>query len=133
MTTIEGEHSIARILEEVRRASPYELYAYYCGASRDGCWSRAHRTFRITQKDRSWLEMLHHAIARQGRKAGSTERAGATFGRSRPDYNRIRTLPSREANPHGWLPSLGGTSMQRAESHDRIKLAFTSNLFRKTR
>ena len=68
MATIQRERSLTQILKEVEQASRFELYAYYCGASRDGCSSRSHRTFRITQKDRDWLEVLHRVIARQDRK-----------------------------------------------------------------
>lgn len=55
-----------QIRSEVRQASTSELEAYLNGASRDGTFNRLHNTWRIAQRDVSWLEVLQEVLGRLG-------------------------------------------------------------------
>jgi hypothetical protein len=56
-------------LEEIASASGDELRGYLRGALHDGCYSRAHGTFRISQKGSEWVELLADIIGRLGARA----------------------------------------------------------------
>jgi len=57
------------ILEEVETATERELVCYLDGASRDGTFSRLHRTLRISQKGLEWLLVLQGALERLGARS----------------------------------------------------------------
>jgi hypothetical protein len=52
------DSSFERILGEADRATTSEAHAYLLGAAHDGTFNRQHRTWRIAQADRNWLEVL---------------------------------------------------------------------------
>ena len=56
------------LIAEIDRARRRDLVAYLSGASRDGTFNRVHRTYRITQRDRRWLEVLQLVLDRLGRR-----------------------------------------------------------------
>lgn len=56
------------LIAEIDRAGRRDLAAYLSGASRDGTFNRVHRTYRITQRDRRWLEVLQVVLDRLGRR-----------------------------------------------------------------
>jgi hypothetical protein len=60
---------IAAIQAEIVRSDEKALWAYLSGASHDGTISRLHGTLRISQRDRSWLEMLTEITDRLGYKS----------------------------------------------------------------
>jgi hypothetical protein len=64
------------IEREAVRASGPEASAYLAGASRDGSYSRTHRTLRITQRDRRWLVVLQTLLELVGSR-GWIYREGA--------------------------------------------------------
>ena len=56
--------------ETTRRApSAAEMKAYLLGAIHDGTFNRVHRTFRISQRGRSWLEFLRAILRILGYRA----------------------------------------------------------------
>lgn len=57
------------ILDEVGIATERELVCYLDGASRDGTFSKLHRTLRISQKDLEWLLVLKVALERLGARS----------------------------------------------------------------
>jgi hypothetical protein len=57
-----------QILAEVQAATIEELASYFCGAGRDGTTNAGRNTFRISQKDARWLEVLREIVGRLGRK-----------------------------------------------------------------
>jgi hypothetical protein len=58
-----------RIRAEIDRATIGEACAYRHGASRDGTFSRLHKTLRICQADTRWLWVLKRLLARLGKRA----------------------------------------------------------------
>ena len=46
---------------ETTRQAPL-LEAYFMGASHDGTSNRLHKTYRISQKTREWLELLQYLL-----------------------------------------------------------------------
>jgi len=54
---------------EIRAATANELRCYLDGASRDGTFSSAHRTLRISQKGTAWLTCLSAALTRLGSRS----------------------------------------------------------------
>jgi hypothetical protein len=62
--------SVCEAIEaEMARATSTEILAYLDGASRDGTFNRLHRTFRISQADARWLDVLGSLLARVGRRS----------------------------------------------------------------
>jgi hypothetical protein len=54
---------------ELIAASKLELLSYLLGAYHDGTYNKTHRTFRISQREREWVEMLASIIQRLGYRA----------------------------------------------------------------
>jgi hypothetical protein len=65
----ETQSAIARIYREVAASNEPCLLAYLHGAARDGTFNRRHATWRISQSDQVWLQILQRQIALLGRKA----------------------------------------------------------------
>jgi hypothetical protein len=60
---------LADIEREICASSHAALRAYLHGASRDGTFNRLHGTWRISQSDERWLQVLRAQVVRLGRKA----------------------------------------------------------------
>lgn len=58
---------LANVVDEAAAASPAIAYAYLAGARRDGTYSARHRTLRITQGTREWLDVLQVLVDRLGK------------------------------------------------------------------
>jgi hypothetical protein len=65
------QHSSAceAIETEVSHATTAEVLAYLDGASRDGTFNRLYRTFRISQADIRWLDVLGSLLERVGKRS----------------------------------------------------------------
>lgn len=57
------------IEHEIENATTEGIWCYLQGALKDGTFSRHHRTHRIGQLERSWLELLRRALERNGYKS----------------------------------------------------------------
>ncbi len=54
---------------EIASATRDEIRSYLHGASRDGTFSRLHKTLRIAQADTEWLGILSHLLGRLGKRS----------------------------------------------------------------
>lgn len=57
------------ICAEIEQAGTSEARSYLLGALRDGTFNRTHKTIRIFQKDKTWLEVLQRLIAKLGKRS----------------------------------------------------------------
>ncbi|MBI2589948.1 hypothetical protein HYW32_02925 [Candidatus Berkelbacteria bacterium] len=46
-----------------------EIESYLVGASHDGTWNQRHKTFRYTQRERSWLELVQRLLGSLNRRS----------------------------------------------------------------
>lgn len=97
--------------EEIALANERELRTYMDGASGDGTFSKIHRTLRISQRDREWLEVLKCALARLGARSwiyreGSRE--VWTLETSWWDPIRPQSLAEKASFVRGYFDAEGG-------------------------
>lgn len=57
------------IAEEIAACQAAEALGYLDGASRDGCYNRSHRTWRISQRERSWLLSIQALLQTVGARS----------------------------------------------------------------
>ena len=72
MRTIPREPSLEHELglrRDYTRTPLNVLEAYLIGASHDGTWNEHHKTFRYTQREKSWLELIQQFLKLLGRKS----------------------------------------------------------------
>jgi len=69
MLTVSPGTDLEAILAEVHQTAAEEAQAYILGAAHDGTTNRLHRTLRITQADRRWLDVLSALLVKIGKRS----------------------------------------------------------------
>lgn len=111
MRTIPREPATSAGLRRDYTRAPFgEIEAYLVGASHDGTWNQQHKTFRFTQREREWLELIqgllgildrHSWLYREG-KQRSVWALETTY---RPQSDVWHRLPHQR---HEWIGYIRG-------------------------
>jgi hypothetical protein len=113
------EYGLVMSLEdEVKRATSNEIVAYLQGALKDGTFNRLHRTHRIGQRERSWIELLQGLVSKLGSRSWIYREGqrrnywiletGAPFLSTSFDASRLVGQPEGLAYARGFFDSEGG-------------------------
>ena len=115
----QGSPPLADPSETTRRAPHSILKAYLLGALHDGTYSSLHKTFRISQSSKKWLEMLQNMFSILGHKSWIYKEGKqrsvyvlettASFLDMRFDPLSLSSLEEQLAYVRGYFDAEGGT------------------------